>query len=106
MSMPFCYDESIKNLFQCRDPTMSTTHLTEADTLRAKNIWAEYQKQHDVSHRKGQAAGIDPVSRRVWFGESIVDIGRQLDVEGVESPLYFVRVGHDYYYRKGGSVPN
>ena len=81
---------------------MSVSQMTDADVRKAEQIWAEYQKQHDVSDRKGQAAGIDPVSRRVWFGESIVDITDQLEAEGIVTPLYFVRVGYDYFYRKGG----
>lgn len=77
----------------------STTTL---DVERACQIWEEYQKQHDVSDHIGQTAGIDPVSGRVWFGESALDIVRQMDVEGAFTPLYFVRVGYDYYERKGG----
>lgn len=81
---------------------MSVSNWTDAATARAQEIWADYQRQHDVSARKGQAVGIDPVSGRVWFGESIVDISRQLDAEGITAPLLFLRVGSDYYGRKGG----
>jgi hypothetical protein len=79
-----------------------TTTNPRVDIDRARQIWAEYQKQHDVSGKKGQAVGIDPVSDRIWFGESIVDISKQMTAEGINTPLYFVRVGYDYYYRKGG----
>ncbi len=81
---------------------MPATRLTEADVARAKEVWAEYQRQHDVSSRKGQAVGIDPFSGRIWFGESGVDIWRQLDEAGLDIPLYLIRVGYDYYQRKGG----
>jgi hypothetical protein len=81
---------------------MSVCNWTEDDTARALQIWAEYQKHHDVSHRKGQAVGIDPVSGKVWFGESALDIRRQMDAEGTDTPLYLLRVGYDYYLRKGG----
>ena len=81
---------------------MPATKLTEADVARAQEIWVEYQKQHDVSDRKGQAVGIDPFSGRVWFGESIIDIGNQLEREGVDRLLFFARVGYKTYYRKGG----
>ncbi len=81
---------------------MPATKLTEAEIARAKAIWADFQRQHDVSNRKGQAVGIDPISGRIWFGESGVDIWRQLDAEGIDTPLYLVRVGYDYYQRKGG----
>ena len=81
---------------------MPKVKLTPADMVRAEQIWADYQKQHDVSDRKGQAAGIDPVSGRVWFGESIVEIAHQLQAEGLDIALCFMRVGYRTYYRKGG----
>jgi hypothetical protein len=75
---------------------------TSNDTACARQIWAEYQKQHDVSDRKCQAAGIDPVSGRVWFGESDLDVKDQMLAEGLDVPFYCIRVGYDYYLRKGG----
>ncbi|HMC67219.1 MAG TPA: hypothetical protein VKI65_19945 [Gemmataceae bacterium] len=81
---------------------MPATKLTEADVARAEQIWADYQRDHDVSDRIGRAAGIDPFTGRIWFGESIADIWRQMDAEGVDTPLFFVRVGYRTYYRKGG----
>jgi hypothetical protein len=81
---------------------MPTTPWTEADSIKARQIWADYQRQHDVSDRHGQAVGIDPASGRVWFGESARDIMLQMQAEGLWTPLYFLRVGHDYYQRKGG----
>jgi len=75
---------------------------TAADTARAQQLWAEYQKQHDVSALNGKTAGIDPVSGRVWFGESAKDIYFQQQAEGAPVPFYCVRVGSDYYLRKGG----
>jgi len=81
---------------------MTTSNWTDADTARAKQIWAEYQQQNDVSNRMGQAVGIDPVSGRIWFGESVKDIWRQMEAEGIDTPIYGVRVGSDYYQRKGG----
>ena len=80
---------------------MSSSTWTDADTARALQIWADYQQQHDVSDRIGQAVGIDPASGRVWFGESALDIRRQMDAEGIDAPLYLLRVGFDYYLRKG-----
>jgi hypothetical protein len=68
-------------------------------------VWAEYQKHHDVSAHIAETAGIDPVSGRIWFGESATDIRRQMDAEGLETPLLCLRVGSDYYVRKGGRLP-
>jgi hypothetical protein len=78
------------------------THLSEADLARARQIWAKYQEDHDVSDKLGKAVGIDPLSGRVWFGDSAVDIRHQMDEKGDNALLYFLRVGRDYYWRKGG----
>lgn len=72
------------------------------DIQRAQQIWSEYQREHDVSMHLGETAGIDPISGRVWIGESALAVRRQLEAEGLSILLYFVRVGRDYYYRKGG----
>lgn len=80
---------------------MSGTPWTESDTERALGFWAAYQRQHDVSDRIGQTAGVDPSSGRIWFGASAKAIVAQLEAEGVMAPLYFVRVGADHYLRKG-----
>jgi hypothetical protein len=75
---------------------------TGVDTAKAREIWAEYQRQHDVSDHIGQAVGIDPVSGRIWFGRKALDIARQMCAEGIDRPFYCIRVGSDYYGRKGG----
>ena len=74
---------------------------TQADSREAKQIWEEYQKQHNLSDRIGQTAGIDPKSRRIWFGSSIRDIVLQRNTEGLHSSLFFQRVGSETYFRKG-----
>ena len=75
--------------------------LTLDDVERAEALWAKYQRSHDVSDRIGTAAGIDPETGRIWFGESALEIMDQLDAERINAPLYFVRVGSATYYRKG-----
>ena len=80
---------------------MRLSNWTEADSVKAKQIWAEYQQQHDLSDRVGQTAGIDPDSGRIWFGESIRDLASKRDAEGLNSPLFFERVGSETYFRKG-----
>ncbi len=80
---------------------MSVTALTDDDSLKAKRIWLEYQRQHDVSSRIGQTAGIDPESGRIWFGDSILDVVSQRATEGLSGPLVFERVGSETYYQKG-----
>lgn len=81
---------------------MKRPNWTQADSHKAKQIWEEYQKKHNISNRIGQTAGIDPKSRRIWFGESIRDIVKRRNTEGLDSPLFFERVGSEIYFRKGG----
>ena len=81
---------------------MKNLNWEQADSRKAKQIWEEYQKQHNLSDRIGQTAGIDPKSRRIWFGSSIRDIVLQRNSEGLDSPLFFQRVGSETYFRKGG----
>ena len=73
---------------------------TEKDTARALVIWAEYQSSHDIGDRIGQAVGIDPMGGRLWFGGSATEIARKRDAEGINAPLYVLRVDRDYYLRK------
>jgi len=80
---------------------MAVDNWTDADTQRARQFWAEYQRQHDVSDRRGHTVGIDPASGRIWFGASAQDIVAQMDAAGVATPFYFVRIGFDHYLRKG-----
>ena len=80
---------------------MKPPHWTQADSREAKQIWKEYQKRHNLSDRIGQTAGIDPKSKRIWFGSSISDIVLQRNTEGLNSPLFFQRVGSETYFRKG-----
>jgi len=70
-------------------------------TERAERFWAVYQVAHDVSDRTGQAVGIDPVTGKVWFGESMLDIMSQQEIAKEEAPLFYSRVGRRAYGRKG-----
>ena len=81
---------------------MKSLSWKQTDSRKAKRIWAEYQKQHNLSDRIGQTVGIDPKSRRIWFGSSIRDIVLQRTSEGLNFPLFFQRVGSETYFRKGG----
>src|SRR5262245_43994263 len=84
----------------------------QIDIDKARTIWAEYQRTHDLSSKLGQAVGIDPDTGRVWFGASASDILEQLKKTGEVKPLLYTRVGtdiiigkaalYDYYHRKGG----
>jgi hypothetical protein len=79
---------------------MKRSNWTKADSVKAKQIWAEYQQRHNLSNRIGQTAGIDPKSGQIWFGKSIQDIVLKRDAEGLNSPLFFERVGSETYFRR------
>ncbi len=81
---------------------MKHSEWTEADSRKCKQIWAEYQKQHDITERIGQTAGIDPKSGQIWFGDSALDIVKKRETEGLTSALFFERVGYEGYFRKVG----
>jgi len=80
---------------------MPVSNSTETDAARALQVWAEYQQHHDISDRMGQTVGIDPVSGRVWFGQSATDVVQKMKGEGTQATLYCLRVGRDYYVHKG-----
>jgi hypothetical protein len=78
-------------------------HPPPIDAAKAEAIWKQYQSLHDVSAYHDQAVGIDPETGEVWFGESASQIADQMRAShGVAKPLYFTRVGTNYYVRKGG----
>lgn len=81
---------------------MTVSTWTEANSNRAREIWSKYRLHHDVSVKVGQTAGIDPVSGRILFGDSIQDVIAQRDADGSAAPLFFMRVGSETYYRKRG----
>jgi len=65
---------------------MSVLDWTASGTAKAREIWADYQRRHDVSDRLGQTVGIDPDTGRIWFGDTISDVVAQRDNDGVDSP--------------------
>lgn len=81
---------------------MSVSSWTREDSIKAKEIWDQYCRDRDLSSLQGRTAGIDPVSGRVWLGDSIADVVARRDADDIGNPLYFQRVGSDAYWRKGG----
>ncbi len=79
----------------------STTVLPPDFTERGKLVWARYQREHDVTLMRGQVAAIDPASGRVWIGEDSPDATDKMNVDGIDAPVWFVRVGFDYLDVKG-----
>ena len=70
-------------------------------TAKALQIWDAYQQQHDLSKLNGKVAAIEPHSERIWIGNSGVDVAAQMQSEGIETPVYLIRIGSNYYIRKG-----
>ena len=82
--------------------TINKSQWSDEQIRAAKQVWEDYDNAHDLSDRKGQAAGIDPETGDVWLGDDIVDIVNNRRDEGLSSSLFFVRIGYPTYYRKGG----
>lgn len=74
--------------------------LTNIDIAEAKRIWEEYQRDHDLSGLRGQAAGIDPKTGEVWLGKDLIDICHKRDELGLKSLLFFERIGFATYSKK------
>ena len=81
---------------------MSVSNWTVEDSVKAQQIWNDFLRQHDLSDRQGQTAGIDPSSGHIWFGDSIEEVIALRDADGIAAPLLFQRIGSSTYYRKGG----
>jgi len=80
---------------------MPATSWKPEYTSRAHEIWEEYSRQHDLSAQIGHVAAIDPTTGQVWIAESGVDVAEKMAAEGVEAPVYLVRIGSAAYVRKG-----
>jgi hypothetical protein len=80
---------------------MTSSTPPRVDVDRAKAIWDDFQKDHDIGPLVDQAAGIEPESGRIWFGESGLEIRQKMLADGIDAPFYCVRVGYDHYLRKG-----
>ncbi len=80
---------------------MQETKVIELDGAKAKSIWAEYQRTHDVSAFRGQVVGVDPVSGDVFIGgRASGELVDRLLTEGLWRPLLVWRVGFNYYGRR------
>ena len=84
--------------------TFPTVHWKKGDTEKAQLIWSQYLAAHDVAQVVQPVAGIDPDTGAIWFGESAQDIWHQQEAQGHPKPLFYIRVGKDYYVSKGWSV--
>lgn len=83
---------------------MNATQLemTEQEHQTAQEMWVDFQQTHDLSTNTGWAAGIDPESGNIWIGETMADVIDKRDAAGIDSLLWFERVGSATFYKKGG----
>jgi hypothetical protein len=86
------------------ESVMETKSHKPVNTKEAERIWAEYETNHDLSGLRGKTAGIDPITGNIWIGDSIFNVIDQRDAAGVESLLFFVRIGYRTYFTKCGRV--
>ena len=78
-----------------------TARTKTFDTLRAQQIWADYERNHDLSGVVGKIAGVERESGRIWIADSGVEISECMREDGIAAPVYLVRVGSDHFVRKG-----
>ena len=63
------------------------------DKDRSERLWSKFESSHDVSQMTGMFAGIEPDSGNVWVGKQIGDVLSQRNAAGIETPLYWKRIG-------------
>lgn len=80
---------------------MAASTPEKLDTDRAKEIWDEYERTHDLSGQESLAVGIDPSTGEVFFGASAKEIIANLRSEGRFRPLFFRWVTDSSYFHKG-----
>jgi len=81
---------------------MTTKSEAKLDIERAKRIWEEYERTHDLTGKERMAVGIDPDCGEVFFGTSAMDIVKNLQKAGQFRPLFYRWVHSPYYHRKVG----
>src|SRR5437588_11762601 len=83
---------------------MNATACRPEYTERAQEFWRQNQQTHDVSTIRGKVAATDPENGRVWIADSGVEVARQVRADGVQTAVWLVTVGYNYYVRKGRST--
>jgi hypothetical protein len=81
---------------------MSFERRTQAEIVEVCRLWVEYQRRNDVSARVCQAVAIDPRANHIWFGESAIDIGRQIEADRIDAAILIDRIGSPAYFIKVG----
>ena len=66
-----------------------------------RSAWAKYQVDHDVAPLRGSVAAIEPESGRVWIGDDALIAIDKMKSDGLDAPVFLVRIGFDYLDVKG-----
>lgn len=72
------------------------------DSDKARRIWDEFARTHDLTGKEQLAVGIDPETEEVFFGTTAKQIVARLREEGQFRPLFFRWVNDPCYFHKGG----
>lgn len=80
---------------------MTSTEWKPEFTSRAKEFWKRYAASHDLSDMEGKIAAVDPVNGQVWIGNTARQIADAMRASGTQRPVCLIRVGADYFVRKG-----
>ena len=67
---------------------MALSPRVSVDVDKAKRLWEEYEKTHDLSDQQNLAVGIDADTGEIHFGETAKAISLRLLREGRHSPDY------------------
>lgn len=79
----------------------SVADLPPDFTERGKKVWDQYQREHDLAHLRGQVAAVEPLSGRVWIGGDALEAVEAMNTDGIDAPVWFVRIGFSYLDVKG-----
>jgi hypothetical protein len=63
----------------------------------AEQVWADYQRTHDVSAHDGQTVAVDSATGDVVFGSCVPAIVEARRLAGLQHPLIFVRLSQADY---------
>ena len=81
---------------------MALSPRVSVDVDKAKRLWEEYEKTHDLSNQQNLAVGIDADTGEIHFGETAKAISLRLLREGRHKPLFFRWVNNPCYTHKLG----
>ena len=70
-----------------RRAKMTVSNWPQADSERAQKIWSEYERDHDLSEKAGQTAGIEPATGAATGAADGAGFSFRGDVAPAATPL-------------------